>query len=95
MSANIGTIWLIAILCFKVKMSIIALPLIIVGFFFYLKKDQQLNSLGNFIIGFALLFIGLEFMKDTITGLKIVLPCMNFFRPIPNVVCLAFCYLFL
>jgi phosphate:Na+ symporter len=72
MGANIGTTftaWLIAVLGFKVKMSSIAVPMIIVGLIFYLKKDRQLNALGNFIIGFALLFIGLEFMKDAITGL--------------------------
>jgi phosphate:Na+ symporter len=72
MGANIGTTftaWLIAVLGFKVKMSSIAVPMIIVGLIFYMKKDRQLNSLGNLIIGFALLFIGLEFMKDAITGL--------------------------
>lgn len=73
MGANVGTTftaWLITIFGFKVKMSAIALPLIIVGFFFYLKKDRQLYSLGKFIIGFSLLFIGLEFMKDAISGLQ-------------------------
>jgi phosphate:Na+ symporter len=73
MGANIGTTftaWLIAVLGFKVKMSSIAVPLIIVGLIFYLKKDRQLNNLGHFIIGFAILFIGLEFMKDAITGLE-------------------------
>jgi phosphate:Na+ symporter len=83
MGANIGTTftaWLIAILGFKVKMSAIALPMIIVGLFFYLKKDRQLNSLGNFIIGFALLFIGLEFMKDAITGLEDNPALFDFFQ---------------
>lgn len=73
MGANIGTTftaWLIAILGFKVKMSSIAVPMILVGLIFYLKKDRKMNALGNFIIGFSLLFIGLEFMKDAITGLE-------------------------
>ncbi len=73
MGANIGTTltaWLITILGFKVKMSAIALPLIIAGLFLYLKKNKQLSALGNFIIGFCLLFIGLEFMKDAISGLE-------------------------
>jgi phosphate:Na+ symporter len=72
MGANIGTTftaWLIAILGFKVKMSAIAIPLILVGLVFYLNKNRKYNNIGNFIIGFALLFIGLEFMKDAITGL--------------------------
>ncbi len=73
MGANIGTTvtaWLITILGFKVEMSAIAIPMILVGLIFYLKKDRKLNNLGNFIIGFCLLFIGLEFMKDAITGLE-------------------------
>ncbi len=83
MGANIGTTltaWLVTILGFKVKMSTIALPLIIAGFFFYLKKDRQLNSLGNFIIGFCLLFIGLEFMKDAISGLENNPALFEFFK---------------
>lgn len=83
MGANIGTTftaWLITILGFKVKMSSIAIPLIIVGFFFYLKKDHKLNAIGNFIIGFALLFIGLEFMKDAITGLENNPALFDFFQ---------------
>lgn len=83
MGANIGTTftaWLIAILGFKVKMSSIAIPLILVGFIFYLKKDRQLNNLGNFIIGFCLLFIGLEFMKDAITGLENNPALFDFFQ---------------
>ncbi|MBT4483931.1 MAG: Na/Pi cotransporter family protein [Candidatus Latescibacteria bacterium] len=83
MGANIGTTfnaWLISVLGFKVKMSAIALPLIIVGFFFYLKKDRNLNNLGNFIIGFALLFIGLEFMKDSISGLENSTALFEFFQ---------------
>ena len=83
MGANIGTTfnaWLISILGFKVKMSAIALPLIIVGFFFYLKKDRNLNNLGNFIIGFAIMFIGLEFMKDSISGLENSPALFEFFQ---------------
>ena len=73
MGANIGTTftaWLISILGFKVKMSSIVIPLILVGLIFYLKENQKLRSLGSFIIGFCLLFIGLDFMKDAITGLE-------------------------
>jgi phosphate:Na+ symporter len=73
MGANIGTTftaWLISILGFKVKMSSIVVPLILVGLIFYLKENQKLKNLGSFIIGFCLLFIGLDFMKDAITGLE-------------------------
>ena len=73
MGANIGTTltaWLIAILGFKISMMDIALPLMIVGFLFYIRESKQASTLGGFIIGFALLFIGLEFMKDAVPDLQ-------------------------
>lgn len=69
MGANIGTTvtaWLISILGFKVKMSAIALPLVGVGFLLSFSKKQKYQHLGLFIIGFALLFIGLQFLKDSV-----------------------------
>ncbi|TYA52417.1 Na/Pi cotransporter family protein [Formosa maritima] len=73
MGANIGTTitaWLLTILGFKVSMSAIALPLIGFGFAFtFIKRDQALNW-GNFIIGFALLFIGLQFLKEAMPDLN-------------------------
>ena len=72
MGANIGTTltaWLITILGFKVKMSAIALPLVVVGFVFYMRKSQKQHYFGKFIIGFAVLFIGLQFMKEAIPNL--------------------------
>jgi phosphate:Na+ symporter len=73
MGANIGTTltaWLIAVLGFKVAMSDIALPLMILGFLLFVRKDKQLQSLGGFIVGFSLLFIGLDFMKEAVPGLQ-------------------------
>ncbi|NNE38795.1 MAG: Na/Pi cotransporter family protein, partial [Gammaproteobacteria bacterium] len=73
MGANIGTTftaWLITLLGFKIKISSIAIPIIFIGLIFYLKKNKMFNNLGSFIIGFALLFIGLEFMKDAMTGIE-------------------------
>ena len=69
MGANIGTTvtaWLISILGFKVKMSAIALPLVGVGFLLSFSKKQKYQHLGLFIIGFAVLFIGLQFLKDSV-----------------------------
>ncbi len=67
MGANIGTTitaWLITILGFKVSMSTIALPLVGFGFAFTFIKKKKATYWGNFIIGFALLFIGLQFLKE-------------------------------
>lgn len=73
MGANIGTTitaWLIAILGFKVSMSTIALPLLGFGFAFTFGKKTKVKETGNFIIGFALLFIGLQFLKEAMPDLK-------------------------
>ncbi len=73
MGANIGTTvtaWLIAILGFKVSMSAIALPLVGLGFLFTFSKNEKANSWGSFIIGFAVLFIGLQFLKDSVPDIK-------------------------
>lgn len=73
MGANIGTTitaWLITILGFKVSMSAIALPLVGFGFGFTFLKKEQLKNLGRFIIGFALLFIGLQYLKEAMPDIK-------------------------
>lgn len=69
MGANIGTTvtaWLISILGFKVKMSAIALPLVGAGFLLTVSKSEKGKQWGYFIVGFAVLFIGLQFLKDSV-----------------------------
>ncbi|TFG77268.1 MAG: Na/Pi cotransporter family protein [Flavobacteriales bacterium] len=73
MGANIGTTitaWLITILGFKVSMSAIAMPLVGLGFGLTFTKKEVLKNWGGFIIGFAILFIGLQFLKDAVTDIK-------------------------
>ena len=73
LGANIGTTitaWLITILGFKVSMSSLALPLIGFGFLFTFSKKENLRKWGAFIIGFAILFIGLQFLKDSVPDIK-------------------------
>ena len=68
MGANIGTTvtaWLIAILGFKVNMGSIALPLVGLGILFTFSKKESKKNFGEFIIGFSLLFIGLQFLKES------------------------------
>ena len=69
MGANIGTTvtaWLITILGFKVSMSAVALPLVGLGFLLTFSDQKKRRYWGNFIIGFAVLFIGLQFLKDSV-----------------------------
>ncbi|KRT54270.1 Na/Pi cotransporter family protein [endosymbiont of Ridgeia piscesae] len=73
MGANIGTTvtaWLISILGFKVEISAIAIPLIGAGFLLSLSQRKTNKNWGRFIIGFALLFIGLQFLKDSVPDIR-------------------------
>jgi phosphate:Na+ symporter len=73
MGANIGTTitaWLITILGFKVSMSAIALPLVGIGFAITFAKKENTKHWGNFIIGFALIFIGIQFLKEAMPDIK-------------------------
>ena len=73
MGANIGTTvtaWLISIFGFKVKISAIALPLVGVGFLLSLSKEYKRKRWGLFIVGFALLFIGLQFLQDYVPDIR-------------------------
>ena len=73
MGANIGTTvtaWLISILGFKVNISVISLPLIGLGFPLLFSKTNKKKSWGEFIIGFAMIFMGLDFLKGAVPDIK-------------------------
>ena len=73
MGANIGTTftaWIIALLGFGISMSKIALPLMAVGFALFSRPERRWNNWGLFVIGFCLLFIGLDFMKQAVPDLQ-------------------------
>ncbi|NOR86084.1 MAG: Na/Pi cotransporter family protein [Bacteroidales bacterium] len=73
MGANIGTTvtaWIIAILGFKVKLSFLSLPLIGLSLPLIFSKHGMRKSWGEFIMGFAILFIGLQFLKESVPGIN-------------------------
>jgi len=73
MGANIGTTvtgWLVALIGLKIKISVIALPAITIGFFIRFLKKQQLSDWGEVLLGFGLLFFGLTLMKDAVGDLR-------------------------
>ena len=73
MGANIGTTitaWLISILGFKVKISSIALPIIAIGFPMMFASKANIRSWAEVFIGFALLFMGLDELKNSVPNLK-------------------------
>ncbi|MCP4678768.1 MAG: Na/Pi cotransporter family protein [Deltaproteobacteria bacterium] len=73
MGANIGTTftgWLVALLGFKVKITAMALPAVALGFFPRFFGLRRLADWGEVLVGFGILFIGLDFMKDSVTQLR-------------------------
>jgi len=72
MGANLGTTvtaWIVASIG-KFSLSSIAIPIIGVGFpIFFLSKGRA-KSIGEFLVGFGLLFLGLDLLKDAVPDLK-------------------------
>ncbi len=73
MGTNIGstiTAWVIALFGFNLNISAFAIPLIAIATPMIFSKKGSYKSYGEFIIGFALLFLGLDFMKDSVPDLQ-------------------------
>lgn len=73
MGANIGTTftaWIISLLGFSADISILSIPLIAFGFVLMMFKSQKRKSVGEMIIGFALLFLGLSYLKNSVPDLS-------------------------
>lgn len=73
MGANIGTTvtaWLISLLGFKFSISFISLPLIGVSFPFLFSRSKKRKSIAELIIGFAMVFLGLEFLKESLPNIE-------------------------
>ena len=73
MGANIGTTvtaWLVSWLGFKADISILAVPLMALGFIFSISKKDQRRNISELIVGFSLLFLGLSLMKNSVPDLS-------------------------
>ena len=73
MGANLGTsltAWIVSILGFKADLSALTLPIISIGFFFVMLKSSTKKNIGVFIMGFALFFMGLSFLKASISDIS-------------------------
>ena len=83
MGANIGTTitaWMVSLLGFKADISILAVPLMLLGFLFSNSKKNQRKNIGELIVGFSLLFLGLSFMKESVPDLKQTPEVLEFVR---------------
>ncbi len=68
MGANVGTTitaWIVSILGFKIKLHWLSIPLFVLGLPLFLNKSAKYKYLGEFIIGFALIFLGLNFLQES------------------------------
>jgi phosphate:Na+ symporter len=65
--ANIGTTataWLVAGFGLKIKISILAMPMLIFGIIFSFQKSKSLKGIGNILTGLGFFFLGIYFMKE-------------------------------
>ena len=70
--ANIGTTitaWIVAFFGFNFKISTLAIPLFGIGFFFTSIKRLKKQDIGEAIMGFGLLFLGLDLLSKSIPTL--------------------------
>ena len=73
MGANIGTTvtaWLVSWLGFKADISILAIPLMALGFILSISKKDSRRNISELIVGFSLLFLGLSLMKNSVPDLR-------------------------
>jgi phosphate:Na+ symporter len=71
MGANIGTTvtaWIVSLIGFSLKLSELALPAVGIGFICSIVKWKHRN-IGDFILGFGLLFMGLDILTKSMPGL--------------------------
>lgn len=71
--ANLGTTltgWIVATLGFKLSLGELVLPIFFISAMMRLFGGSWLKALGQALAGFALLFLGIEFLKDGMSGLQ-------------------------
>jgi phosphate:Na+ symporter len=73
MGANIGTTvtaWMVSIFGFRFQITPIAVSMIGIFFPFLFVRNNKLKHIAEAMIGFGILFIGLEFIKDAVPDLQ-------------------------
>ncbi|MBR5532922.1 MAG: Na/Pi cotransporter family protein [Bacteroidales bacterium] len=73
MGANIGTTltaWIISFFGFAVDISAFAIPLIGLAIPFFFSGKSKRRSIGELILGFSFLFMGLAYLKNSVPDIK-------------------------
>lgn len=96
LGANIGTTfttWIIALLGFKMDITILALASVAVALPMFFSKKARMKNLAEIFMGFGLLFIGLYYMQHSIpdisenVGILSFLQSLNSSRPLALIAC--------
>jgi phosphate:Na+ symporter len=69
MGANIGTTitaWIVSFFGFKVSISAFALPSIVIGVILHFVGKERTRYYADFLVGFGFLFLGLQYLKDSV-----------------------------
>lgn len=71
---NVGTTvtaWIVSLTGLEFKITTYAFPTVMVGFLLeVLGKSRRTKSIGQIVVGFSILFIGISFMQEAFSGLS-------------------------
>ncbi len=87
MGANIGTTitgWIVSILGFKIKLNVLSIPLFAIGVPMVFSDRGKIKYWGEFLLGFAILFLGLGYLKDSVPDLKGNTEVLDFLQNFTN-----------
>lgn len=73
LGANLGTtttFWIVSLFGFKFSISAITLPMIGVALPLIFAKRPKLRNSGEFLVGVGLLFLGLNFLKESVPDVQ-------------------------
>ena len=73
MGANVGTTvtaWIISIFGFKVNIATFAIPLMALAVPLLFTSNSHRKSWGEFLMGFAFIFLGLDFLKNSVPDIR-------------------------
>ena len=73
MGANVGTTvtaWIISLFGFTVKIADMVFPIMAISIPLIFSKNNQRRYWGEFLIGFSLLFLGMDYMKGAVPNLQ-------------------------
>lgn len=87
LGANIGTTvtsWIVSLLGFKMDISILALAAIAISLPMLFSKSPKKRELSEIFLGFGFLFIGLEFLQDSMPDISAHPEILSFMQGFNN-----------